>query len=217
MRGKPVTAIELSALRVSELADLIGAIPSLDLNQFGYIALHAPSSFNQSEEAGIARLLDSMPGHWKIVLHPDTIWNPEIWSCFGSRVALENMDRRKPDGRSAEEMSRWFAILPEARFCLDLAHAQQWDTTMTEAYLLLKTFSDRLCQIHISQLDSASHHFPLTESSVRAFSEIAWLIPKDVPLIIESRIAPNEMESEVEKVRRIASSESESAYQLIPA
>jgi hypothetical protein len=114
-------------------------------------------------------------------------------------------------------MSEWFKILPEAEFCLDLAHAQQWDTTMTEAYLLLKNFATRLCQVHISQLDSASRHYPLSEGSIRAFSEVAWLIPGSIPFIIESRVSPSEMDSEVEKVERIAFSARESADHLISA
>jgi len=217
MIGKPLAAVELSALRVTELPGLIEAIPSLDLSQFNYIALHAPSSFDQSEESEITRLLGNLPEHWKIILHPDAIRNPESWTCFGPRLALENMDRRKLDGRSAEEMSRWFGIFPEARLCLDLAHAQQWDTTMTEAYLLLKTFTDRLCQIHVSQLDSASHHHPLSEGSVRAFSEVSWLFPRDIPLIVESRVSREKMDNEIAKVERIAASASKGACQLISA
>jgi hypothetical protein len=172
MRGKPFTAVELSAIRLSELPELIEEIPALDLHRFTYIALHAPSSFDQSEEPGVAKLLARVPETWKIILHPDTIHSPENWTRFGARLVLENMDRRKFDGRSADEMSRWFAILPDARFCLDLAHAQQWDTTLTEAYLLLKTFSDRLCQIHISQLDSVKY----VEKAAVYAAKGAWVV-----------------------------------------
>jgi hypothetical protein len=217
LRGKPLTAVELSALRVSELPLLLKAVPSLDLNQFNYIALHAPSSFSATEEPEIVRLLTRFPDDWKIVLHPDAVHDSVQWLPFGHRLALENMDRRKLDGRSVEEMSRWFSLMPEAQFCLDLAHAQQWDTTMTEAYLFLRSFSNRICQIHISQLDSASHHYPLSEGSIRAFSEVAWLIPEDVPFIIESRVSSSEMDGEIAKVRKIASSAARDAYQAIPA
>jgi hypothetical protein len=88
---------------------------------------------------------------------------------------------------------------------------------MTEAYLFLRSFSNRICQIHISQLDSASHHYPLSEGSIRAFSEVAWLIPEDVPFIIESRVSSSEMDGEIAKVRKIASSAARDAYQAIPA
>jgi hypothetical protein len=215
--GKPLTAIELSALRFSELPHLLQAAASLDLRQFDYIALHAPSRFSQDQEPEIIRLLAGFPRRWRIILHPDTIHNHALWLELGQQVVIENMDRRKPDGRSVEELSRWFQLLPEAQLCLDLAHAQQWDTTMSEAYLLLKSFSKRLCQIHISQLDSASHHFPLSLSSIRAFSEVAWLIPEDVPFIIESRVSPAEIDDEIQKVQAIIRSARRETYRSIPA
>lgn len=217
VNGKPLKAVELSALRRSELPLLLLAFRSLDLRQFDYIALHAPSSFSSDEEPEIVRLLAQFPTSWNIILHPDTIHDPALWHQFGQQAVIENMDRRKPDGRSARELNEWFQLLPEARFCLDLAHAQQWDTTMTEAYLLLKSFSDRLSQVHISQLDSASHHFPLSLSSIRAFSEVAWLIPEGVPLIIESRVKPSEIDEEIRKVQTIIKSAQRETYQSVPA
>lgn len=210
------TAVELSALRVSELPELLHAIPSLDLSQFDYIALHVPSMFSSTEEVEITQLLTAIPLNWKLVLHPDTIHAPERWLPFGGQLLLENMDRRKSDGRNTKEMLNWFRILPKAGFCLDLAHAQQWDPTLTEAYLLLKSFSNRLCQVHISQLDSVSHHYPLTESSIRAFSELAWLVRPGVPFIIESRVTRQEMDAEVSSVVKITSSAPAGANQLIP-
>jgi hypothetical protein len=218
LEGKSFTAIELSALRVSELPILLREMPTLNLEHFTYIAVHVPSHFDHAEELRIIQLLEDAEGNWQIVLHPDTIRNPELWRRFGNRLVLENMDRRKADGRTAQEMHRWFDLMPDAEFCFDLAHAQQCDTTMTEAYLLVKTFAERLRQVHISQLDSASHHYLLSEGSVRAFSEISWLIPDDIPYIIESRFRSaqscepftreeidDELASEAEKVRRIFS------------
>jgi hypothetical protein len=215
--GRPLKAIELSALRRSELPLLLQAFSSLDLQQFDYIALHAPSSFSREEEPKIVRLLEQFPRSWNIILHPDTIHDHALWLQFGQQAVIENMDRRKPDGRSVEELKKWFLLLPDAGFCLDLAHAQQWDTTMTEAYLLLKSFSKRLCQIHVSQLDSASHHFPLSLSSIRAFSEVAWLIPDDVPYIIESRVKPAEIDDEIRRVEEIIKSVRSDKYQSVPA
>jgi hypothetical protein len=210
--GRPFTVVELSALRVSELPVMLDTIPSLNLDQFRYIALHVPSMFSTAEEPEIVRLLEQVPMDWKLILHPDTIHDPAKWRAFGERLVLENLDRRKPDGRSAEELARWFERLPDAKLCLDLAHAQQWDTTMTEAYLFLKIFAERLCQIHISQLDSASRHYSLSTSSVRAFSELAWLIPDGIPLIIESRVSAEEMDREVAAVASIASAVPVGAY-----
>ena len=216
LHDKPFAAVELSALRVHELPILLEAIPTLDLAQFSYVALHAPSLFDEKEENEIAAMLGTIKPEWKIVLHPDTIHDPDLWTAFGKKLVIENMDRRKADGRSAAELSCWFETLPDACFCLDLAHAQQWDPTLTEAYVLLKKFASRLCQVHISQLDSASHHYPLTESAIRTFSDLAWLIPPEVPFIIESRVVAEDIDAEVLSVERVISSTPTGAYPLFP-
>jgi hypothetical protein len=168
--GTSVTAVELSALRLPELPALINALPLLNLEQFDYVSVHAPST----------------PDRWPIILHPDTIHDPRKWEAFGSQLALENLDRRKSVGWSAEELCRWFERLPNARLCFDLAHAHQCDRTMTEAFRILLKFRERICQLHISELDSAGHHFPLSYGSMQAFSEIASLIPAEAPAILES-------------------------------
>jgi rhodanese-related sulfurtransferase len=186
MEGTSMTAVEISALRLPELPVLIGALPELDLGQFSYVSVHAPSRFSADEEDGVIALLRQIPVGRPIVVHPDTIHDSGKWAGFGSQLAIENMDRRKSDGRSAGELSRWFERLPDARLCFDLAHAHQCDRTMTEAFRILMKFRDRVCQLHISELDSAGHHFPLSYGSMQAFSEIASLIPPEAPAILES-------------------------------
>ncbi len=47
---------------------------------------------------------------------------------------LENMDVHKSDGRTVQELERYFELLPEAGFCLDVAHAWSLDPTMGLAY-----------------------------------------------------------------------------------
>lgn len=186
LRGTSMTAVELSALRLPELPVLIRALPGLNLEQFSYVSVHAPSRFSAGEEEGVIELLRLIPKGWPIIIHPDTIHDSGKWIGFDSQLAIENMDRRKPDGRSAEELSRWYDQLPNARLCFDLAHAHQCDRTMTEAFRILLKFRERMCQLHISELDSTGHHFPLSYGSMQAFSEIGSLIPGDPPLILES-------------------------------
>src|ERR1039458_2892588 len=134
LRGKPTTAVELSALRVQELPSLVAALPNLDLTPFSYVAIHAPSAFNADEEDSIVAQLKRVPPNRCIVLHPDTIHDYTKWTGFGPQLLIENMDRRKKDGRTARELAVWFDLLPQARLCFDLAHAQHFDPTMTEAF-----------------------------------------------------------------------------------
>jgi hypothetical protein len=200
VRGKQINAIELSALRVHELPELMTALPNLDLKQFSYIAIHAPSQFSADQEDSLVMQLADAPHRYPIILHPDTIHDSTKWAAFGAQLVIENMDRRKRDGRTARELSAWFDRLPSARLCFDLAHAQQYDPTMTEAFQILAHFGSKICQVHISELDSASHHFPLSYSALQAFAEVAWDIPKSAAFIIESRISPEQIEAEFEKV-----------------
>lgn len=199
MQGTSMTALELSALRLPELPILIDALPKLDLKQFDYTSVHAPSRFAAEDEEHVVELLHRIPSSWPIIVHPDTIHDFKKWIGFGSQLAVENMDRRKSDARNSEELSRWFDLLPDARLCFDLAHAHQCDRSMTEAFRILLKFRDRICQLHISELDSAGQHFPLSFGSMQAFSEVAPLIPADSPAILESL---NPLEKAEEKAQK---------------
>ena len=200
---EPVDAVELSALRYGELKPLLSSLNSLDLHKYKYVSIHAPSSFTADQEAEIVELLHHhVPKAWPIILHPDTIHNPALWKSFGRQLAIENMDRRKPIGRTVEELTRIFNLLPGAGLCFDLGHARQCDTTMTEAYRILRTFAGRLLQLHVSEVNSSSRHDPLSFAAIAAFGEVAGLIPEAVPMLLESRVARNQIEPEMEKAQR---------------
>lgn len=198
MSGTPMNAVELSALRLPELPRLMAALPHLNLNQYPYVSVHAPSRFSESEETSVVELLQEVPKNWPIILHPDTIHDCAKWREFGSQLAIENMDRRKELGWSAEELNYWFEKLPDARLCLDLAHAHQFDRTMTEAYRILKSFKLKICQLHVSELDSTGHHHPLSFGSMRAFAEIESMIPVEAAIILESLNPFNDAENQVQ-------------------
>ena len=190
----------MSALRLKELGPLITALPDLNLAKYKYISMHMPSSFSAAEEAGLISMLKDVPLNWTLVVHPDSIHNHKLWRSLASRVALENMDRRKSCGRTAKELSMCFDLLPEANFCFDIGHARQFDPSMAEAYTILTTFSDRIVQVHVSEVDAQSRHAVITYAAELAFREVAHLIPDDVPLILESRVALDGIERELSKV-----------------
>jgi hypothetical protein len=191
-------SVELSALRTHELIPILRAIPDLPLHEYRHISIHAPSAFTVAEESVIAReLLPFARRGWLIVMHPDAIHDFDVWSGFGNRLCLENMDRRKPVGRTVEELQPIFARLPRASFCFDIAHARQCDTSMTEAYRLLEAFGGRLAEVHVSELDAHSRHVRLSRAGIRACLEVAGSIPLDVPVIIEAPVRPHEIEDEL--------------------
>jgi hypothetical protein len=192
--------LELSALRISELDGLVHALPFLDLSSYTYLSFHAPSGFRPEEEIGVADLLfKGVPADWPIILHPDAISDFAVWARFGRRIAIENMDRRKPIGRTASELKAIFDLLPDASFCFDVGHARQCDASMTEAFLILSNFADRLVQVHISEVNSSSQHDPISHGAQLAFQQIARMIPETIPVIVESRVRIDQIPIEAQR------------------
>jgi endonuclease IV len=120
----------------------------------------------------------------------------------GGAGAVENMDKRKPVGRTVRELEAVFEELPDASFCFDIGHARQVDPTMVEAALILRTFQSRLRQLHVSEVSSASSHHRLSYGAISYFQEVAYLIPESVPLILETPVSEWEIASEIERVRK---------------
>ncbi len=200
--GKPVDAVELSALRQAELLPLLSAVPSLPLQRFSHVSIHLPSQFDPGWEAGIERHLHPvLERGWPLVLHPDAISDFGLWRELGAAVCIENMDKRKPLGRSVRELAPIFDRLPEATFCFDIGHARQYDPTMNEAWLLLRAFGPRLAQLHVSEVNTRSRHDVLSFTSILAFQSVAEMVPEDVPLIVESPVGEAMIEREISRVR----------------
>ncbi len=199
-----VSAIELSALRESELAELIPAIPSLDLGQFKFKSFHAPSALDELTGAQLVeRLAPVVALGLPIVVHPDIIEDADFaaWRSLGGSVLLENMDGRKPVCRTAQEMASYFDRLPEARFCFDIGHARQIDPTMSVAVELLLRYRDRLAEVHISEVNWECKHRAISSAAASAFRRVAQLIPEATPIIIESVIRPEAIADELAMVQ----------------
>src|SRR5450755_1341517 len=103
---------------------------------------------------------------------------------LGTRLVLENMDDRKATGRTADEIEPFFEELPDAGFCLDVAHAWSIDPTMDVARELLDRFRSRLKQVHLSSL-SAGHDVPLWAEHEELFADVLDRC-RDVPWILEA-------------------------------
>ena len=117
------------------------------------------------------------------------------------RLLIENMDKRKPIGRTVDDLRELFAVRPSARFCFDVGHARQVDPSTTEAALLVRGFQDRLCEVHMSEVNTASRHDPISQNAVNAFNTVMSSIPEDIPIIIESLIDEGQSDVETE-IRR---------------
>lgn len=206
LKDTPTDTVEISALRFSELKPLIDDLVNLPTERYKVISFHAPSCFEPDQEDEVVDLLK--PVHrlgWNIVVHPDVIRRPPLWQAFGSQLLIENMDRRKSTGRNVAELESIFAELPEARLCLDVAHARQLDTTLTLLFQLINHFAARIAEIHISELDSRCRHVPMSCWAVRDYQSLPWDRIGHVPVIIESMLdqsSPERREKELELARK---------------
>lgn len=179
-------AIELSALSESELPSLAEYLRQTPSLPFRYVSIHGPSKGREMDEeqlvTSLARLSGLADG---IVMHPDTMDDLRLYRPLGHKLLLENMDSRKPDGRTPEELHRAFAELPEAGFCFDIAHAWSIDPSMAVAGELLDGFGGRLRHVHLSSLSEDLHHVSLSDEDEELFSPTLKRC-LDVPWIFEA-------------------------------
>ena len=205
LAGHDTPAIEFSALRDHELPALMQWLAERDLSAFEYISVHAPSRFDTLGEAEVAELLrPCIERGWSVVLHPNVIEDAACWQAFGELLCIENMDKRKP-GRTVEELAPIFERLPDASLCLDLGHARQIDTSLAVTRALLRTYASRVRQIHLSEVDAACKHAPISMATVFAMQTLAPRLGH-VPVIIESQIPESEIEYELKMARRALAS-----------
>ncbi len=197
LRLHHTTAVELSALRTSEMEEVLQVVREVKLDQFRYISFHAPSKWNgMSERDFLNEAQDILHRGWPIILHPDAINEWEAWQKLGSQVVIENMDGRKPVGRTVEELTPIFDRLPLARFCFDVGHARQIDPTMKLAQELLEAFGSRLSEFHVSDVNEQFAHVRLGRESMQSYSALLKQFPH-VPIILETPVTGAEMSEQL--------------------
>jgi hypothetical protein len=204
LESKSVEAVELSALRSSELPDMLAKLPvylgTLE-KRYRYVSFHAPTDFK--DERGLLEQLTAFVSlGWNIIVHPDTIRDRSLWRALGSYLCLENMDSRKNTGRTAKELHEFFDDIPHAKLCFDIAHARQVDPTMTEAACILEEFGDRLAQVHLSEVDGRGEHFAMSLSAELAYEQFSDII-SEVPVILEAIVGEQDIEFEIDKTETL--------------
>jgi hypothetical protein len=180
-------AVELAALSEPELPGLVRYLESEPSLPFLFVSVHAPSKSRRIPELDMVEMLLRLPCRVDaVVVHPDAIGSPDLYRPLGRKLVLENMDARKGDGRTADELSPFFAALPEAGLCFDVPHAKSVDASMAEGAAILDAFGDRLRHVHLSSLDAGCHHVPLTDRDESLFAPLLSRC-RDVPWILEAR------------------------------
>ena len=183
--------VELSALSAHELPGLLRFLADVDALPFGHVSVHGPSKGWEGTPAALATALAAIPAAVDgIVLHPETLGEPQAFAELGARLRLENMDTRKRDARTPGELARFFDMLPAARFCFDVAHAQLHDPSMGLAHELLDAFADRLAEVHVSSIEPDGDHVALRAADAEAFLPVLERCV-GVPWVLEAAPAGN--------------------------
>src|SRR5260370_5145432 len=134
VRHGGLSTIELSALQQNEWIPLLNVFPSLNLPGYEYVSIHAPSQYDPAWEGVLLNHLRAEAWRgWAIVIHPDAISDFGLWRELGAAVCIENMDKRKPIGRTANEFTVVFKELPAATLGFAIGPARQTVLPMTQA------------------------------------------------------------------------------------
>jgi len=210
----PATAVELSALRERELEPLIKSLPKLSLSKFNSVFFHAPSKLEKFTERELVEMLKSViVKGWPIVVHPDIIQNYDLWSDFGELLCIENMDGRKSNGRTAEELFAIFEELEFASFCFDIGHARHIDRTMSQAVAMVQKFHARIKVIHLSEVGIYGYHVPLSFMAMLSISHLFEILPGNCPVILESPVRDGYIDAEISCVAHFLSTPSRTLLQ----
>lgn len=179
-------AAELSALSEPELPGLASYLERGPSLPFLYLSVHAPTkALDRPEQDVVAQLAAIAPMVDAIVFHPDCLGDLALYAQLGPKMVLENMDSRKNDGRSSQELARYFDVLPEAGLCFDIAHANSVDASLDAANRILDEHGHRLRHVHLSSLDEGCHHRTLTPEDEQHFASLLDRC-RDVPWILEA-------------------------------
>ncbi len=93
---------------------------------------------------------------------------------------------RKSTGRTLEELGRIFNQFRAASLCFAIAHAYQVDTSMTEAFRILRACRHRIVRLRIREVTSSGKHARISDSAVRAYRKVVHYLPHEVPVILET-------------------------------
>lgn len=201
-----------NGVSVLELAGFFGvdAIRATDettfarlLQDFEYISLHAPKIeyganketkefFDGVNKINALRKLDL------VVIHPDCVKDFSVFTDLGFPVAFENIDNQKSSFQYPEEFKDLILNNDKFNMVLDVNHMYTNDQTMKIGESFHRDFNGRISEYHLSGFEEL--HEPLYKTKQKNI--IDAILIKDIPIIIESMITPEEVRLELEYVTR---------------
>lgn len=188
--GKISTAnLEINCVGGLDIGDISAdKIPPEDLEIFKSVSLHAPcKDFVVRDDAKTRTILDRIQEMTRktpfafVLFHPDLIEDCNVLLEYTFPIAIENMDKRKKFGLTANDLKRFFDII-NCKFVLDVNHCFTIDPSMQLACELTELFSDRLVGVHLSGY--ANYHDPLFQTKQGVILD--HIPVQNIPITIES-------------------------------
>lgn len=191
-------------------------------------SLHLPDyqpSVDSKSQARAAREIAVKQAALTMVIHPLKYedeypiayyeqLNAEDWRGVRIRLAIENMDKNKPDGFLLPELEH-LVKSHDLAFVLDVQHAFEHDGSMAYARDLFDTLRDHLIHLHVSGETEDNNHCLLhraknTNAIVKFLGEIFSEVfsdeisaSKNLPIILEGEYQnANDLRAEIEFITR---------------
>lgn len=195
------TCTELGFVRLNEW-DWLDQVTKDHLAPFCYVSFHAPiHDYGQNKIT--QEILDRLTNFHTtiraldlVVIHPDPINDFSALAASGLPIGIENMDTRKVSGQTVESLEPIFRRYSEWKMVLDVNHVFTKDPGMGLADKLKHAFRQKIAQVHVSGYSSS--HEPLYQTQQTEI--MAAAADLDVPIILESVVAPNRVQTELDYV-----------------
>lgn len=219
--------LDISDIRVNSL--LCGDRLGLTTNDDTYRkSIHLPDYQPDADlkfQARAAREIAAKQAAFTMVIHPLKYegeypvryyeqLNPTDWTGMRIRLAIENMDKRKPDGFLLSELEHLTQSY-DLGFVLDVQHAFEHDSSMAYAKDLFGAMRSNLAHLHVSGESEDSNHCLLHRARnattiVNFLGEIFSKIFSDeisasnnAPIILEGEYQnASDLRAEIEFIKR---------------
>jgi len=174
LRETGAKAVELSALRAAELESLMESLDDLDWTSFVQVG---PRTIERDASTSGTRwkAAGSCPA-WLANRGSSRLHSRRCPMAVVRQAGLHrDMDKRKPIARTRDELCVWFDRLPRhpsawiSRTSTDRSH---YDRGLP----ILRDFGNRVAEVHLSEVNAASKHEPISYGATLAYQQVASMI-----------------------------------------
>jgi len=174
-----------------------------------YNSIHAPfrlirDAKNQEE---VEKQLEHIERLYKqikaknVIIHPLDIPAQNILDSYKIKVSTENLPKKRHV--TIPMLREILRRHSEMGLCLDVAHAYSW--SKNETLRLVKSFKNKITQVHLSARYRNRDHKPLKLATLAFMKSIEPIMNLNVPVVIEGGADNTNVRAVQEEIRRVKS------------